>query len=186
MDTSLTELNALLDNFVPLVKKVSAAKTEAMQKEAEALEKILARVWMVMPYLHENGEPGQCPLINRVEEVPLSKDSGIRVSNTLTLIEDGPLLARSFTVEHWGMNLSPSFEINDSQYVSCAVAVRTYGFEAIIDGLVDMLKCQISLDVEYKELQSRIEKADSLVSSLQKKFEIECCQSESKAEEVTI
>ena len=42
--------------------------------------------------LHENGEPGQCPLINRVEEVPLSKDSGFRVSNTLTLIEDGPRL----------------------------------------------------------------------------------------------
>jgi hypothetical protein len=34
-----------------------------------------------------------------------------------------------------------------------------------------MLKCQISLGVEYKELQSRIEKANSLVEVLQKKFE---------------
>ena len=174
MDTSLTELNALLDNFVPLVKKVSIAKDLALQKEAEALEKILARVWMVMPYLHEDGEPGQCPLINRVEEVPLSKDSGFRISNTLTLIEDGPHLARSFTVEYWGMKSTPSFEINDAQYVSCEVAVRTYGFEDICAGLVDMLKCQISLGVEYKELHSRIEKADSLIATLQKKLEIEC------------
>jgi hypothetical protein len=138
-----------------------------------------------MPYLHENDEPGQCPLINRVEEVPLSKDSGIRISNTLTLIEDGPHLIRSFTVEHWGMNLTPSFEINDTQYVSCEVAVRTYGFEDICAGLADMLKCQISIDVEYKELQSRIEKADSLLVVLQEKFKVECCQSESK-QEVTI
>ena len=41
-----------------------------------------------------------------------------------------------------------------------------------------MLKCQISLGVEYKELQSRIEKANSLVEVLQKKFEIECRLSE--------
>ena len=35
------------------------------------------------------------------------------------------------------------------------------------------------MDSEYKELQSRIERADSLVEVLQKKFEIECRQSES-------
>ena len=180
------ELNVLLDNFVPLVKKVSTAKIETMQKEADCLEKILARIWMVMPYLHENGEPGQCPLINRVEEVPLSKDSGIRVSNTWTLIEDGPHLVRSFTVEHWGTNLSPCFEINDTQDVSCLDAIRTYGFEDICAGLVEMLKNQCCIDAEYKELQSRIEKADSLLEVLQEKFKVECRQSESKAEEVTI
>ncbi len=185
MASSLVELNALLDNFVPLVKKVSDAKIEAMQKEADCLEKILARVWMVMPYLHENGEPGQCPLINRVEEVPVSKDSGIRVSNTLTLIEDGPHLVRSFTVEHWGTNLSPCFEINDAQDVSCEIAVRTYGFEDICAGLVDMLKCQICIDAEYKELQGRIEKASSLIEVLGEKLKVECRQSESK-QEVTI
>jgi hypothetical protein len=58
MASSLVELNALLDDFIPLTKKVSIAQAEALQKEAEALEKILARTWMVMPYLHENGEPG--------------------------------------------------------------------------------------------------------------------------------
>jgi hypothetical protein len=47
-----------------------------------------------------------------------------------------------------------------------------------------MLKCNVSLDVEYKELLCRIERADSLVEALQKKFEIECRQSESAAEEV--
>ena len=35
MASSLVELNALLDNFVPLTKKVSDAKIEALQKEAE-------------------------------------------------------------------------------------------------------------------------------------------------------
>jgi len=58
------------------------------------------------------------------------------------------------------------------------VAVRCFGFEAICDGLADMLKCNVSLDVEFKELQNRIEKANSLVEVPQKKFEIECHQSE--------
>ena len=182
MASSLVELNALLDNYVPLTKKVNDAKIEALQKEADALEKILVKTWLVMPYLHENGEPGQCPLINRVEEVPLSKDSGFRVSNTLTLTEAGPHLVRSFTVEHWGIKSIPSFEINDSQEISCLDAIKTYGFEAICDGLVEMLRCQINIDVEYKELQSRIERIDSLAEILQKPLEIECRQEE--AEEV--
>jgi len=173
MATSLNELNALLDNFVPLTKKVNVAKDLALQKEAEALEKILARVWLVMPYLHENGEPDQCPLFNRTERVPTGKDSGFSVRNALTLIEEGPRLVRSFTVEHWGAG-NPCIEVNDTQDISCLDAIKTYGFEDICAGLVEMLKCQISLDVEYKELQSRIEKANSLLEILQKKLEFEC------------
>ncbi len=183
MATSLTELNALLDNFIPLTKKVSAAKDLALQKEAEALEKILVRVWLVMPYLHENGEPGQCPLINRSERTPTGQDSGLSVRNSLTLTEDGPCLIRSFAVERWGTD-SHAFQIDDKQEISCLDAIKTYGFEDICEGLADMLKCNVSLDVEYKELLCRIERADSLVEALQKKFEIECRQSESAAEEV--
>jgi hypothetical protein len=177
--STLVELNALLDNFVPLVKKVSTAKDLALQKEADALEKILARVWMVMPYLHENGEAGQCPLINRDERIPIGQDGGLSVRNCLTLIEDGPHLVRSFTVEKWGTGTdAPAFQIDDNQDINCLDAIKTYGFEDIIGGLVDMLKCQISIDVEYKELLSRIEKADSLIDILQKKLEIECISTE--------
>lgn len=179
MDSSLVELNALLDNFVPLVKKVSVAKDLALQKEAEALETILARVWMVMPYLHEDGEPGQCPLINRDERIPIGQDGGLSVRNSLTLIEDGPHLVRSFTVEKWGTGTdAPAFQIDDKQDISCLDAIKSYGFDDICVGLVDMLKCQISLDVEYKELLSRIERADSLIEVLQKKLEIECTATE--------
>jgi len=177
MASSLEELNALLDNFIPLTKKVSIAKTAALEKEAEALEKILARVWMVMPYLHEDGNPGQCPLINRSERVLTGHDSGFSVSNKLTLLDDGPRLVRSFTVEHWG-TATPAFEINDSKDISSLDAIKTYGFEYICAGLVEMLKCQISIDVEFKELQSRIERADSLLSILSEKFKAECRASE--------
>lgn len=58
MSSSLAELNALLDNFVPMTKKVDTAKTVVLQKEADALAKILLRVFLIMPYFHENGEPG--------------------------------------------------------------------------------------------------------------------------------
>jgi len=181
MPSSLVELNALLDNFIPLTKTVNVAKGLALQKEAEALEQILLRVYLVMPYLHENGEVGQCPLINRGDEIPIGKDAGYRISNTLTLMEDGPRLVRSFTVEHWGLE-SPFFEINDRHDISCEDAIKTYGFEDICAGLVEMLQSRCPIDAEYKELQSRIERADSLVEAMHKKFVIECRQSE--AEEV--
>ena len=47
MASSLVELNALLDSFIPLSKKVSIAEIKVLEKEAEALDKILARVWML-------------------------------------------------------------------------------------------------------------------------------------------
>ena len=180
MDPSLTELNALLDNFIPLTKKVSDAKIDALQKEAEALEKILARVWLVMPYIHDSVEPGRCSLINHEQRIPIGQNGGLSVRNELTLIEDGPRLFRSFTVERWGTGTEtgPVFQIDDKQEIGCLDAIKTYGFEAICVSLVDMIKCNITLDNEYKELQSRIEKADSLVEVLQKKFEIECRHSE--------
>jgi len=172
----LAELNALLDNFIPLTKKVSIAKTAALEKEAAALEKILVRAWMVMPYLHENGEPGQCPLINRTERVMTGQDSGFAVHNMLTLLNDGPRLVRSFTVEHWGLTTA-AFEINDRGNISCLDAVRTYGFEEICAGLVDMIKSNGGLDVEYKVLQARIERANSLIETIGEKFKVECLES---------
>jgi hypothetical protein len=172
----LAELNALLDNFIPLTKKVSIAKTAAMEKEAEALEKILTRAWMVMPYLHENGEPGQCTLINKTESILTGQDSGFAVHNTLTLFDDGPRLVRSFTVEHWG-TATPAFAINDSTDISSLDAIKTYGFEEICASLIDMIRCDGGLDAEYNALQTRIERADSLIAAMGEKFKVECLES---------
>lgn len=151
----LTELNALLDSFIPLTQKVNIAKVEALEKEAEALEKILIRAWVVMPYLHENGEPGQCPLINRTETILTGQDSGFAVHNTLTLFDDGPRLVRSFTVEHWGL-ITTTFGINESKDISCLDAIKTYGFEEICAALVDMISCDGGLAMEYNALQTRL------------------------------
>jgi hypothetical protein len=172
----LAELNALLDNFIPLTKKVSIAKAEALKKEAEALEKILVRAWMVMPYSHENGEPGQCTLINKTETILTGQDSGFAVHNTLTLFDDGPRLVRSFTVEHWG-TATPAFAINDSTDISSLDAIKTYGFEEICAALVDMIEFNGGLEVEYKALQTRIETADSLIVTIGEKFKVECLES---------
>ncbi len=180
MAPSLAELNALLDNYIPLTKKVSDAKTEVMQKEAEALEKILARVWSVMRYMDTEGQApyyrNKIDIIDHSERAITSDDSGFRFSNRLTLYEEG-WLTRSHVVEHWGQGC-PCFEFNDEQEIDCFGAVRCFGFEAICDGLADMLKCNVTLDCEFKELQTRIERADSLIGIMQEKFVIECRQSE--------
>ena len=178
--SSLPELNALLDNFIPLTKKVSVAKDLALQKEAEALEKILARTWIILPYLRESNEPSQCPLINETKTVPTGQDSGFSISNKLTLIEDGPRLVRSFTVEHWGTS-NPCFEVNDAKEISCLDAVKCFGFETICAGLTEMLKCQASFDVEFRELQARIEKAGTILALHEEKFRVEC-----RADEETV
>ncbi len=179
MAASLVDLNALLDNFIPLTKKVSDAKITAMQKEAEALEKILARVWLVMRYMDTEGRApyyrNKIDIIDHSEKAITSDNSGFRFSNKLTLYEEGRL-TRSHAVEHWGQG--PCFEFNDEQEIDCFGAIRCFGFEAICDGLADMLKCNVTLDCEFKELQTRIERADSLIGIMQEKFEIECRQSE--------
>jgi hypothetical protein len=176
MATSLHELNAQLDNFAPLTKKVSDAKITAMQKEAEALEKILARVWLVMRYMDTDGQApyyrNKIDIIDHSEKAITGEDSGFRFSNRLTLYEEGRL-TRSHVVEHWGQD-GPCFEFNDEQEIDCFGAVRCFGFEAICNGLADMLKCNVSLDVEFKQLQSRIEQADSLLGIISEKFKIEC------------
>ncbi|WP_286857434.1 hypothetical protein [Methanosaeta sp. UBA356] len=167
MASSLVELNALLDSFIPLSKKVSIAEIKVLEKEAEALDKILARVWMLMPCLYD------CHIINRRELVPTGENSGFAVSNRLTLFDGGPHLFRSFVVEQWGTD-SPAFEINDSKDISCKDAIQTYGFDAICAGLAEMLKCQCNVDVEYGNLQTRIKKIDSLIQVLGEKFKAEC------------
>ena len=77
MPSSLPELNTLLDNFVPKAEQAHDLEKLAKLKEAEALEKILARVWLAMSYFHENEEPGQCPIIHRSERIPYGNDSGL-------------------------------------------------------------------------------------------------------------
>ena len=160
MASSLVELNALLDSFVPLSRKVSMAEIEVREKEAEALEKILARVWMVMPFLHD------CHIINRRKLVPTGDNSWFAISNRLAFFDDGPHLFRSFVVEQWGTD-SPAFEINDDRDISCNEAIQTYGFDVICAGLVEMLKCQCNVDVEYSNLQTRIKNIDSLLQVLE-------------------
>ena len=172
----LEELNALLDAFIPLTQKVSIAKTTALEKEGQVLEKILTRVWMVMPHMAEDGqEPdyrNKLDIINHTEKSNTGDDSGYRISNKLILYEDGRL-TRSHVIERWGQD-GPSFEFNDEKEMNCIEAVRCFGFEEICAGLVDVLKCQCSLDVEYKALQNRIERADSLISVIGEKFKAEC------------
>ena len=151
MANSLVDLNALLDNFIPLTKKVSDAKIAAMQKEAEALEKILARVWLVMRYMDTEGQAyyrNKIDIIDQSKNAITGEDSGFRFSNKLTLYEEGRL-TRSHAVGQWGQG-GPCFEFNDEQEIDCFGAVRCFGFEDICAGLADMLKCQVSLDVEYK------------------------------------
>lgn len=177
MSAALEELNALLDNFVPMVRQVSNAKTTALEKEAEALDLILSRTWLILPYLHENGEPGQCPLIDRTESVPTGEDSGFAVHNQLLLLDDGPRLVRSFAVSRWGRD-SPAFEIDDRKDITCLDAIKSFGFDEICAGLVEMLKCQGSIDVEFNQLTTRIEKAEALCSVLKEKFITECRSSE--------
>ena len=166
MASSLVELNALLDSFVPLSRKVSMAEIEVREKEAEALEKILARVWIVMPFLHD------CHIINRRKRVSTGDNSGFAISNRLAFFDDGPRLFRSFVVERWGTD-SPAFEINDGRDISCNEAIQTYGFDVICADLAEMLKCQCNVDVEYSNLQTRIKNIDSLLQVLEYRAELE-------------
>lgn len=171
---SLTELNLLFDRHIPLIKQVTTSKDLLLQKETDLLEWILGRAWLVLPFIHCEKETGPCAqidLIDRIERIVTGPDSGFQVENRLSLIEDGPRLVRCFSVESWGDKF---FEIKDENDISSANAIKSFGLEAITSGLFETLKCGLSLEVESRDLESRIAKINEVLVSITEKFEIEC------------
>ena len=132
MPSPLSELAVLLDELEP-----AAAKAEAARK---ALQEILRRVWLLMIgqdakdrescYRHE------ITLLEISERAQTGESSGLRVCSRLVFCDDQRLIRR---VEAEAMG-GCAFQIQDEQELSCEMAVKSYGLDAICRGLQGELR----------------------------------------------
>jgi len=71
-------------------------------------------------------------LLEISERVYTGENSGLRVCSRLVFCIDQRLILR-FEVEQWG---GYAFQIQDEQELSCEMAVKSYGLDAICAGLL--------------------------------------------------
>ncbi|MCX6668920.1 MAG: hypothetical protein NTV25_03815 [Methanothrix sp.] len=75
-------------------------------------------------------------LLEISEKAYTGENSGIRVSTRLVFCDDRRLFRR-FEVEQWG---DCAFQIQEEQELSCEMAVKSYGLDAICRGLQEELR----------------------------------------------
>jgi len=107
----------------------------------QAFQEILRRVWLLMISQdakdRESCYRNEITLLEISEKAYTGEDSGIRVSTRLVFCDDQRLIRR-FEIEPWGGGYA--FQIQEEQELSCEMAVKSYGLDAICAGLQEELR----------------------------------------------
>ena len=140
MPASLAAVNAALDDLSPLPEKIALLKKETLQREAEALGKILLKAAPFVPLL-DDSEPyyrKSITIFSKSETVPLDIDRSFSSDVRLVLYEDGRLTRalrfRETCTRGFG------WEQEEEEDLTCAAAVALYGLDAIASGLAGALE----------------------------------------------
>ncbi len=135
MPSALSDLAATLDELLPAATMAEAARKALLQKEAQALQEILRRVRLLMTLqdakTRESCYRHEINLLEISEGARTGEHSGLRISTRLVFCDDQRLIRR-FEVEQWG---DCSFQIQDEQELTCEMAVKAFGLDAICSGL---------------------------------------------------
>jgi len=152
---ALAGVNAALDDLSPLPEKIALLKKETLQREAEALGKILEKAAPFVPLL-DDSEPYYCKSItifSRSESVPLDIDRSFSSDVRLVLYEDGRLTRalrfRETCTRGFG------WEQEAEEKLACAAAVSLYGLDAIASGLAGALGELSSIKALHGKLEER-------------------------------
>jgi hypothetical protein len=140
LPAALAEINAALDDLSPMPEKIALLKKEALQREAEALGKILQKAAPFVPLLDES-EPyyrKSIIIFSKSESVPLDIDRSFSSDVRLVLYEDGRLTRalrfRETCTRGFG------WEQEEEEELGCTAAVSLYGLDAIASGLAGALE----------------------------------------------
>jgi len=156
MPTTLSDLAATLDELEPAAAMAEAARKALLQKETLALQEILRRVWMLMTMqdakTRESCYRHEIALLEISERAQTGESSGLRVCTRLVFCDDQRLIRR-FEVEQWG---SCAFQIQDEQELSCEMAVKSYGLDAICAGLQEELQSSYPMKSILTGCQERL------------------------------
>ena len=152
---SLAGINAALDDLSPLPERMALLKKETLQREAEALEKILEKAAPFVPLL-DDSEPyyrKSITIFSRSESVPLDIDRSFSSDLRLILYEDGRLTrARRFRET---CTRGFGWEQEEEEKLACAAAISLYGLDAIASGLAGTLEELSSIKALPGKLEER-------------------------------
>lgn len=159
-----------LKAFLAKARQVDDAKKTALEAETKALNLLLGEMCLNMHLLDSTvNDPWyrrNLVLINRVQEIPFG-ESTIEVADRLTLYEDEQL-TRSSVVSVAGH--CHSVALNDEKDISIEKAIEYFGFSAICENIIWLIKDRPSSRSQMKEYQGRIERADTLLEAVRKEI----------------
>jgi len=156
MPSPLSDLAATLDELEPAAAMAEAAMRALLQKETQALQEILRRVWLLMIWQdardRESCYRHEITLLEISERAQTGESSGLRVCTRLVFCDDQRLFLR-FEVEQWG---SYAFQIQEEMELSCEMAVKSYGLDAICRGLQGELRSSYPVKAILADCQERL------------------------------
>ncbi len=166
MPSPLSDLAATLTDLEPAAAMAEAARLALLQKEALALQEILKRVWLLMT-MQDARERESCyrreiALLEISERAQTGEQSGLRICTRLVFCDDQRLIRR-FEVEQWG---GCAFQIQDEQELTCEMAVKSYGLDAICSGLQGELQSSYPMKSILAGCQERLSAVTRLLEGL--------------------
>ncbi len=164
---ALAGINAALDDLSPLPEKIALLKKETLQREAEALGKILEKAAPFVPLLDdcESYYRKSITIFSRSETVPLDDDRSFSSDVRLVLYEDSRLTrARRFRET---CTRGFGWEQEEEEELDCASAVSLYGLDAIASGLAGALQPG-SIRIMHRDLERRLSAILNILEALQR------------------
>jgi len=165
MASALIKVHEVLDAFSRDARKTADARSAALKKETELLENTLMRLFSNVIYSDllylENDE---LILIDQTQEIPM-ENRGIKVINQLFISLDKVTLTHRVKVVQWNEKAKTNYKFVDEQDISCEEAIKTFGLEAICEGLTDRLRNRLAPEIQISKYQERIDRADRLLAA---------------------
>jgi hypothetical protein len=159
------ELKAFLLN----ARQIEDAKKAALDVETKALDLLLSELALNMRFLStEDIDPwyqGDVVLVSNVQEIPFREKDMVVVEDKLTLYEDERLVRSSIvTVRCIGRH---EVVLPDEKGITTSEAIQHFGFDAICEGVIWLIKNRLSTDPQMKEYQDRVKRANALHTAIE-------------------
>ena len=167
LPASLAKVNAAFDDLSPLPEKIALMKNETLQREAEALGKILQKAAPFVPLLDDSETyyRKSITIFGRSERVPLDEDRSFSSDVRLVLYEDGHLTRawrfRETCTKGFG------WEQEEEEEIDCLAAVSLYSLDAIALGLAGALEPR-SIKALHQDLEERLSAILKILEALRR------------------
>ncbi len=166
---SLEEINRALDGLQPLASKIDELKTGILDKEADILNVILQRISPLIPLLSKDYEAcyrHELILLTKTERVKLEDSVDFYSNYMLILYENGQLIDQHCYGENT-ISTRIGWEIINETYLTSTAAIINFGLDAIVEGLMKIIKDARELFVLKSELENRFIALTGLLEALQ-------------------